>query len=119
MDMLPNYENAVIPIEKLTGYSLNYNHPKNRGKALAFELALGFNLANYRELITQVQEKLPLFKSVARGTNKFGHLYQVILTIDGVNNKQAEVLTAWIIEYGQKIPSLTSIYVTDKKGIKL
>ncbi|MDR0935242.1 MAG: hypothetical protein LBM98_01005 [Oscillospiraceae bacterium] len=119
MDTLPNYENAVVPLDKLLKYSLDYDNPKNNGKAYAFEFALGFNKNNYQELLRQVREALPLYKAVERGYNKYGDLYQVVMTINGTYNRQAEVLTGWIIEYGDDFPRLTSIYVTDKKGVKL
>ncbi|MDR0858443.1 MAG: hypothetical protein LBN97_05395 [Oscillospiraceae bacterium] len=114
---LPHADKAEIPTDKLTKYSLNYN--KSKDKATAFFLALGFTLDNYPELIEQVRKKLPLYKSVYRGKSEYGDRYQVIMTISGINGKQAEVLTAWIIENGKQYPVMTNIYVTNKKGTKL
>ncbi|MDR0935240.1 MAG: hypothetical protein LBM98_00995 [Oscillospiraceae bacterium] len=117
LDTLPNYENAVVPLDKLTEYSLSFKN--NYDKAFAFEKALGFTIANYPQLLTQVYRNLPSYKVVDKGYNNHGNRYQVVMTIDGVNGKQAEVLTAWIIRNGEDFPRLTNIYVTTKKGVKL
>lgn len=47
--VLPNYDKAVIPIEKFTQYAPNPEKDKN--KAEAFEKALGYNLNNAEGLI--------------------------------------------------------------------
>ncbi|MDR0935238.1 MAG: hypothetical protein LBM98_00985 [Oscillospiraceae bacterium] len=116
MDTLPNYENAVVPLDKLLKYSLDYSNPKSRDKAIAFNSALGFTTTNYQILLTLVLKNLPLHRAVFRGSNAYGDRYQVIMTINGVNGKHAEVLTAWIIRYDEDFPRLTNIYVTNKKG---
>jgi hypothetical protein len=117
LDTLPNYENAVIPLDKLLKYSLSFKN--NYDKAFAFEKALGFTISNYQQLLTQVYKNLPLYKAVDKGYNNHGNRYQVIMTIDGVNDKSAEVLTAWIIRNEEDFPRLTNIYVTNKKGVQL
>jgi len=49
LNILPEAEDAVIPVEKLTDYAL---HPiKGKGKAIAFDRALGYNLTNADKLI--------------------------------------------------------------------
>lgn len=82
---------------------------------MAFELALGYNKDNFRELKRQVIEKLPHYKATFNGNKGHGDLYEVIMDLDGPNGKNANVLTAWI-DNGNAT-RLTSIYVT-KKGVR-
>jgi hypothetical protein len=42
MNLLPNYEQAFVAIEKLADYCLNLSHPVGKDKAVVFESALGF-----------------------------------------------------------------------------
>lgn len=41
MDFLPNADKAVVPLEKLLGYSLDSSHPVGKHKARVFASALG------------------------------------------------------------------------------
>ena len=52
MCLLPRYEQAVIPIDKFVKYALNPS--KQEDKAVAFELALGYNLTNASKLIENI-----------------------------------------------------------------
>jgi hypothetical protein len=47
---LPNPDQALIPFEKLEGYSLNSNHPEGRHKAIVFRSALDIGLEEAEEL---------------------------------------------------------------------
>ena len=47
---LPNYENAVIPNDKIVGYCLNLNHERGRHKARVFKQVFGIT-ANDGEIL--------------------------------------------------------------------
>ena len=49
LNILPRADRAVIPVEKFTKYALNPEKQPN--KAIAFELALGYNKENVSKLI--------------------------------------------------------------------
>ena len=51
-------ENAVIPDEKLYGYSLNKEHPKGGDKAVVFEKVLGYTQENAEELKEAILSEL-------------------------------------------------------------
>jgi hypothetical protein len=44
MSKLPNGDRALVPIEKLTEYTLNPEHPGGRHKARVFKAAPGLTL---------------------------------------------------------------------------
>jgi hypothetical protein len=114
MNLLPNYERAVIPIEKLTGRSLNPKTDKN--KAEAFKLALGYTLEHAELLKRQILENLPFYKAVPKSDKGFGMRYEVIMNLTGINGKTARVLTAWIDDKEINEMRLTAVYVDRRKN---
>ena len=116
MNILPNAEKAVIPIEKFTRYALD--SIKEPNKAIAFQKALGYNKDNANELISNILNNLLLFNAVEKGDKGFGMQYEVVLNLLGANNKYANVLTGWIVDNQTKETRLTSAYVTKKKVLE-
>lgn len=110
---LPRYQEAVIPIRKLTHYSLDSEVQPN--KAYAFEHALGYTKEDAQELIDNVMENLPFFDAVEKPDVGHGIRYQVLMTLKGKNGKYANVVAAWICDNLNNEMRLTSLYVTDKK----
>lgn len=115
--VLPNYENAIIPIEKFTKYALDMNNPKGRNKAIAFQEALGYNVNNVDKLIRSIQKNLNKFNAIEKSDKGFGKQYEILMTLVGENKKVANVKTGWIIDKETGETRLTSAYVT-KKGRK-
>jgi len=94
MNLLPNYENASIPIEKFTKYALDPDKEPN--KAEAFELALGYNQTNAVKLIANIRRNLPKFPAVSKGNKGYGMTYEVVMNLIGENDKTAKVKTGWV-----------------------
>jgi filamentous hemagglutinin len=113
---LPNVENAVFAIEKLTQYALDPTSNTGKNKARVFERALGFNSSNANFLREQVLTKLPNTEAIVAQKNEFGQKYTVYIDIVGINGNIEKVITGWIIEDDVNYPRLTSIYVA--KGEK-
>jgi len=111
--VLPNSKNSVIPIEKLTNYSLDSS--KDWNKAEAFRLALGYTVNNADLLVVNIRQSTDKFAAVSKGNNGFGDIYECVMNIVGANGKRANVLTSWIIESGTDYPRMTNVYVTKKK----
>ena len=109
MNILPLYDEAIIPLEKFIDYALNPNRQPH--KALAFELALGYNIENVDKLIKNIKSSLNRFPAKAKGNKGFGELYEVILVLKGENGKTARVLTGWIDDAISGELRLTSVYV--------
>lgn len=116
--VLPNYENAIIPIEKFTKYALDMNNPKGRNKAIAFQEALGYNVNNVDKLIRSIQKNLNKFNAIEKSDKGFGKQYEVLMTLVGENKKVANVKTGWIIDKETGETRLTSAYVTKKERKK-
>lgn len=111
-ELLPNYEDAFIPPNKLIGYALNKNHKGDgKNKAIAFELALGYNISNYERLVDDVLINIRKYPAVYKGTTKYGKRYEVIMELTGPNGKTAKVLTGWLIEKDTGRPRLITIHV--------
>jgi len=113
--LLPGYEDAYIPPEKLIRYALNKEHKGGgKDKAIAFEQALGYNINNYEQLIEDVLVNLLKYPAVYKGNTKYGKRYEVEMELTGPNGKTAMVITGWLIEKETEKPRLTTIYV-DKR----
>ena len=112
--VLPNYKNAIVPIEKFTKYALDLNNPKGKNKAIAFEEALGYNLTNVDKLIKNIQNNINNFNAIEKEDKGFGKRYEVLMTLIGENKKIANVKTGWIVDNETGETRLTSAYVTQK-----
>lgn len=111
MDLLPIFENAIIPIEKFTEYAL---HPvKSRGKFHAFKKAMGYDLENYQKLIDNIRNNINKFPAIPKDDNGFGIRYEVFMKLTGENGKKANVLTGWIVEHESGKVRLTTAYITE------
>jgi len=111
---LPNYENAVIPREKLERYCLDPEHVSStRGKssgsdkARVFQAVLGFGKADWVLLKNLILEELPFYEAMFRDEDEHGKRYTVELAIIGPNGNTGIVVTGWIVKVGADFPSLT------------
>jgi hypothetical protein len=57
---LPNYQNAVIPQNKLVKYSLDPTHPRGKHKAIVFKSALGFEQSDWELLRLEFKSEVQL-----------------------------------------------------------
>ncbi|MDR1669655.1 MAG: hypothetical protein LBR76_06835 [Oscillospiraceae bacterium] len=114
MNILPNAAKAVIPIEKLTKYALD---PMNsRGKWIAFQEALGYNLENADMLLSNIKQSLINYSAEQKGDKGYGQTYAVLMELTGANDRTASVMTAWLDDKSTGEMRLTSIYVKKRKG---
>ena len=114
MMVLPNADMAVIPIEKLTHYSLNFI--KDPDKARVFSIALGYTQTNAHTLAKSIMRHITEYPAVYKGNNGYGDIYEIVMNLTGENGKTANVLTSWIIENGKHTPRMTNAYVTKKRS---
>lgn len=96
---LPNHANAVIPIEKLTEYCLNTEHPIGKEKAIVFRSALNIKVEDASLLKELIFEGLATANCVVKQEDHYGHRFSVSMLIRNFE-KQAWVTTGWIIKAG-------------------
>ncbi|MBE9078457.1 hypothetical protein IQ241_14320 [Romeria aff. gracilis LEGE 07310] len=106
---LPNGEAAVIPMEKLTGYCLNPNHPSGKHKARVFASALGITAENAGDLQELIAEAAIEGEVIQQDRTEFGQLYKVDWTIPG----QVPIVlrTLWELTTAQSNPRLVSAFI--------
>lgn len=103
---LPNFENAVVSIEKLRDYCLNENHPKGKHKAKVFKSLLNFDNKDAELLKINIENAIAVFDAVESYTDKYGKRYYVDFELI-----QAVIRTSWIIKTNETFPRLTSCYI--------
>jgi hypothetical protein len=116
---LPNYQNAVLPREKMEGYALNSTHvaiqsggSSGKDKARVFKSVLGFDESNCDVLRQHILDELPFHEAVLETEKRqYGKAYHVDLPILGINGNTANVRTAWILRVGTDYPSLITLMV--------
>jgi hemerythrin-like domain-containing protein len=110
MNLLPNYENAFISIDKFTQYCLNTEHPEGKHKAYLFEKVLGITADDAEWLRTEIIENLSQYEAVEKEETAFGRKFLVEIKIRK-SEKQANILTAWQIDKNSDIPRLITCYL--------
>ena len=107
--LIPNAENAIVDVRKLSNYCLNSEHTTGKHKARLFSSILGMtqdDAEQLRQILLLVVKTNPA--TLGRKDN-FGQRYTLDFTLEW-QNKRAVVRSAWIIEINSDIPKLTSCY---------
>ena len=110
MALLPNADKAVVPLEKLRGYSLDSSHPVGKHKARVFASALGMTQTDAPRLQKMILQAVLTSEAVEIDTNEHGTPFVMDFQTLGVNGA-VTIWTAWIIDIGETIPRLTSCYI--------
>ncbi|MFK0734202.1 MAG: viroplasmin family protein [Gloeotrichia echinulata GP01] len=106
---LPNAENAVVDICKLSDYCLNPEHNEGKNKTCLFSSILGMT-ADYAEELRQILLETVKTHEVKLGRrDEFGQRYILDFTLEW-QNRSAIIRSAWIIENDSDIPRLTTCY---------
>ena len=112
-ELLPKYDFAAIPDEKVSGYALNMEHPVGRNKAIVFQKVLGYNIDNQDDLLRQVRYGLRRYRATEKPPTQYGRPFEVAMMVRGANGRYAPVKTAWQIDVGSDTPRLITIYVDE------
>jgi len=108
MNILPNHNKAVIPLEKFIRYVLNTEHEDGKHKALVFRAVLGYTMNNASLLAANIKSNINNYPAIHKRHNGWGNEYEVVMDIVGLTGRTASVVTAWIIRDGEDFPRLTS-----------
>ncbi|MFH7241324.1 MAG: DUF6883 domain-containing protein [Spirulina sp.] len=107
---LPNPDRAILPTDKLEGYSLNPNHSEGRHKALVFQSALGISLSNAQELRDALNEVIRTYEAIPTRRNAYGQKYQIDFEMTR-RGKTALVRSVWIVRFDEDFPRLVTCYI--------
>jgi hypothetical protein len=107
---LPNGKLAIIPMDKLTGYCLNPNHPSGRHKAKVFASALGITIENATDLQTLIMQAVISGEVIQQASTEFGQLYKVDWEIPG-HEETITLRTLWEIPHNTLNPRLISAFI--------
>lgn len=108
---LPNGNQAVVDVEKLTGYCLNPDHPRGKHKARVFASALGISLEQADLLQKALLEAAATAEATATDQDSYGQRYVVDFIMKGPDGT-ATIRSSWIVRTGEDFPRLTSCYVS-------
>ena len=111
---LPNGKQAIVPIEKLTEYTLSPVHPSGKHMARVFQAALGLTLDDSPFLQQTLQDIAVTHDAQPQTPNPYGERFVIDFKMT-TNAGTATVHSAWIVRYGEDIPRLTSCYVIEDK----
>lgn len=109
---LPNFQKAVIPESKLSGYCLNLEHKDGKHKARVFRAALGLTAENADELRNALLQALINYEAEFQKTTANGDLYIIIFPITR-NNKTENIKSVWIIRQGEDFTRLVTCYIDE------
>jgi hypothetical protein len=112
MSLLPNFESAIVPNDKLAGYALNPDHPTGGNKARRIAAALGFGQQDASVVAQMVADNLGKYPAKSGASNQWGKSFVVDMPLTGPAG-EAIVRTAWIVDEGTDVPRLTSFYVKE------
>lgn len=107
---LPNGDRAVVPIEKITDYCLNFNHPDGKNKARVFRAALGITNQHAELLRSQLLASAIWFDATFKETTVMGDLYYLDFPATGPSG-QAIIRSGWIVRKNEDFPRLTTAFV--------
>ncbi|TVR23557.1 MAG: hypothetical protein EA396_03280 [Anaerolineaceae bacterium] len=112
MAKLPNGDRAVVPVEKLVGYSLNPEHETGKHKARVFKAALGLTHEDALFLRSKLLSVVRTHPAIPQESTPYGHRYVIDFELK-TSLGSAIVRSAWIVRNGEDFPRLTSCYVKD------
>src|SRR6266705_763574 len=101
MAKLHNGERARIPMEKLTDYCLNPDHPRGKDKARVFAAVLGITRDSANELAALVRQAAIEGDITKEAMTVFGRYYRVDWAIPTRGN--AVLRTMWDIAPGAAV----------------
>lgn len=109
---MPRFRLATVPRAKIRDYLLS---PKNPGGKAAFFKTIGYTTKNADRFKKDLLDGIKRNKAFVYTKNKRGDVSMSVIMELGVT-KRVEVVTAWVIESGEKNPHLVTAYPRKAKG---
>ena len=110
MVKLPNPGNAVVEIQKLSGYCLSPEHPRGKHKARVFVSALGLTAEDSEELRQALFSAVVSEEAAPTEEDEYGQRYMLDFGMS-TEAGSATVRSGWIVRIGEDFPRFTSCWV--------
>ena len=108
-------EQAVIPIDKLTGYCLNPEHHPGKHKARVFKSALNLGINDAEVLKSALLDAVQRNVAVPTKRNAYGQKYVVDFEMSH-SGRTAKVRSIWIVRNDENFPRFVTCYISTKRG---
>ena len=112
MSKLPHSERAIVPIEKLSDYCLNLEHPYGKHKARVFKSALNLDVQDAEILRKTLLDVVQKKAATPTKRNNYGQKYIIDFQMSNAG-LTAEVRTIWIIRDDEEFPRFITCYILD------
>lgn len=106
---LPNWQQAIIPKSKITGYLLSPSHPYGRHKA-AFFKRFGFRVESWEDMASALLAHADEHDVVQADDTRFGTRYNVEGELRTPDGRAPIIRVIWFIENGDDRPRLVTAY---------
>jgi hypothetical protein len=107
---LPNDDQAIIDLRKLTEYALSPTHDEGRHKAALFRDLLGITLENVDLLVDALRRAASDAEAQTGRRDQYGQRYSIDFEFVGPTGR-AIIRSAWIVAAGETIPRLITCYI--------
>lgn len=107
---LPNADQAIVDLRKLTDYCLSFTHPRGRHKAQVFASALGLTAAHAEDLRAALLAAAQQEDAYSSIRDEYGERFVVDFMVEGPAGR-ARVRSSWMIRTGEITPCLITCYV--------
>jgi hypothetical protein len=106
---LPGAERAFVDPAKVRDYLLDPDHPVGHSKARFFG-ALGFTRARWPALYQVLLDLAVHGRATIGDPSPHGQKYEVHATITGPGQREACLVTVWIVLSGEDFPRLVTAF---------
>ena len=106
---LPRAEDAIIDLEKISGYLLNHEHRFGASKAAFFE-GLGFRSDSWEKLAAALLRHARQNDIVAMKETPFGPRFEIQGNLTGPSGRERTIRTVWQFDKGDVAPRLITAY---------
>lgn len=106
---IPFADNAVVPVEKVTRYLLDENHPVGGSKAVWF-IRHGYAPSSPETLIADLLAIARSCDDFVEQLSAYGIKYIATGEVTSPSGLTCEILTVWKIDTGTMIPQFVTAY---------
>jgi hypothetical protein len=106
---LPNYDNAIVPREKIVDYLLSLAHRDGRSKAIFF-FSFGFSIETWQTLADALRHHAAAHEVAKIESTPFGARYVVEGELAAPDGRTPLVRVVWFVDTGEDVPRLATAY---------